>query len=75
MWDKLNKISVQVIVAVISISASFGLLYFLVFKEVPVGNRDLFNVLVGVVCGSTVSSVTGWLYSQSKSNPRQDNKL
>jgi hypothetical protein len=66
MWEKINKVSVQVIVAIIAISASFGLLYLLAFKEVPPGNRDLFNVLVGAVVGSIVTAVVGWLYTQSK---------
>lgn len=74
MWEKLNRLSVQVIVAVIAVSASFGLLYFLIFKEVPAGNRDLFNVMIGVVCGSTITAVMGWLYTQSKGKPNsQDN--
>jgi uncharacterized membrane protein (UPF0136 family) len=68
MWEKINKVSVQVIVAVISIVASFGLLYLLVFKEVPTGNRDLFNVMIGVVIGSTVTAVVGWLFTQSKNS-------
>lgn len=75
MWEKLNKVSVQVIIAVLSVSCSFGLLYFLVFKEVPGGNRDLFNVLIGMVCGSSITAVMGWLYTQSKHNtPRNDSK-
>lgn len=71
MWEKLNKVSVQVIIAIISISSSFGLLYFLVFQEVPAGNRDLFNVMIGVVCGSTVTAVMGWLYTTNKHQTRQ----
>lgn len=71
MWDKLNKVSVQVMIAVISIAASFGLLYLLVFKEVPTGNRDLFNVMIGVVIGSTITAVVGWLYTQSKNNSQK----
>lgn len=68
MWEKLNKISVQVIIAVITITASFGLLYLLVFKEIPTGNRDLFNVMIGVVLGSTITAVAGWLYTDKKAN-------
>jgi hypothetical protein len=68
MWDKLNKVSVQVIVAVIGIVASFALLFLLVFKEVPAGNRDLFNIMIGVVVGSVVTSVVGWLFTTNKGN-------
>jgi hypothetical protein len=66
MWEKLNKVSVQVIIAVIGIIGSYSLLFLLVFKEVPAGNRDLFNVMIGVVVGSVVTAVVGWLYTQSK---------
>jgi ABC-type Fe3+-siderophore transport system permease subunit len=67
MWEKINKVSVQVMVAMISVCASFGLLYLLVFKEVPPGNRDLFHVLIGVVIGATLTAVVGWLYTINKS--------
>jgi heme/copper-type cytochrome/quinol oxidase subunit 4 len=66
MWEKLNKVSIQVIVAVVSIVASYGLLYLLIMKEVPAGNRDLLNIMIGVVCGSTVTGVIGWLYTHNK---------
>ena len=73
MWDKLNKVSVQVTVAVLSVAASYGLLYLIAFKEIPQNNRDLFNVLVGAVVGSSLSAVVGWLYTQSKHNTKPPN--
>lgn len=66
MWEKLNKISIQIIIAVMTTIGSYGLLYLLAFKEIPQGNRDLFNVLVGAVIGATLSAVIGWLYTTSK---------
>ena len=70
MWDKINKVSVQIIIAVIIIIASFGLLYLLAYKEVPQGNRDLFHVMIGYVVGACVTAVIGWLYTQSKSTTK-----
>lgn len=67
MWERINKISVQVIIATIIIIGSYGLLYLLAFKEVPQGNRDLFNVLIGAVIGSCLTAVIGWLFTSSKS--------
>lgn len=58
--------SVQVTIAVLVVLLSFGLLYLLAYKEVPQGNRDLFNVLIGTVIGSTLTAIIGWLYTQSK---------
>jgi hypothetical protein len=66
MWDRINKVPVQVILAVLISIGSFGLLYLLAFKEVPNGNRDLFNVLIGTVLGSTLTPVIGWLYTSNK---------
>lgn len=70
MWEKINKVSIQVIIAVLTTVGSYGLLYLLAFKEIPQGNRDLFNVLVGAVIGATLSAVIGWLYTSSKHNNR-----
>lgn len=72
MWEKLNKISVQVIISVIVIVSSYGLLYLLSFKEVPAGNRDLFNVTLGAVIGSSLTAVIGWLFTSSKHNSREN---
>lgn len=68
MWDKFTKVSVQVTIAVITVVASFGLLYLLTFKEVPSRNEKLLDILIGAVIGSTLTGVMGWLYSQSKNN-------
>lgn len=74
MWDKINKLSIQVIISVVVISASFGLLYLLAFKEIPGGNRDLFNVMIGAVIGSSLTAVIGWLFTQSKQHHRNETK-
>jgi hypothetical protein len=68
MFERINKVSIQVIIAVVTTCASYGLLYLLAFKEIPRGNRDLFNVLVGAVVGATLSAVIGWLYTVNKHN-------
>ncbi|HNP24622.1 MAG: hypothetical protein U0U33_13845 [Chitinophagaceae bacterium] len=61
--------SVQAVVAVIAIIASFGLVFALLFKTVPDGNKDLFNAMIGYVVGSTVTAIVGWLYTTSKQKP------
>lgn len=68
MWERINKVSIQVIIAVMTVVGSYGLLYLLAFKEIPPHNRDLFNVLVGAVIGATLSAVIGWLYTTNKHN-------
>jgi uncharacterized BrkB/YihY/UPF0761 family membrane protein len=66
MWEKINKLSVKVVVAVIIVLASFGLLYFLLFKQVPEHNKQLLDVMVGATVGSSMTAVLGWLFTQSK---------
>lgn len=66
MWEKLNKVQIQHIIAVIVIIASFGLLYLLSFKEVPARNEKLLDILIGAVIGSTLMGVMGWLYTTTK---------
>lgn len=68
MWEKLNKVKVQVIVAVIVIVACFGFLFLLAMLPVPKGNEKLIDILGGIIIGSTLTPVLGWLYTISKSS-------
>ena len=62
----------RILVGLLLLVYIFILCKILVFKEVPTGNRDLFNVMIGVVCGSTITAVMGWLYTTNKQNHRQE---
>jgi hypothetical protein len=66
MWEKLTKVSIQNFIAVLVILLSYGLLYLLVYKEVPARNEKLLDILIGAVIGATITAVIGWLYTQSK---------
>ena len=73
MWEKLNKIQIQHLIAVIVILLSFGLLFLLAFFEIPARNEKLLDILIGSVIGSTLTAVIGWLYTQSKSKSTVQN--
>lgn len=66
MWEKLNKISVQVIASIICIIGSFVFIYVLAFKAVPVENEKLVDILGGIVIGTALTGAIGWLFGQSK---------
>lgn len=66
MWDKLNKIQIQNIVALSVVYLSFGLLYLLALHPVPERNEKLLDILIGAVIGATITAVFGWLYTISK---------
>jgi len=62
----LSKANIRNTVAAFSIFLSFGFLMLIAFHPVPEGNRDLVNVLGGVVIGAAINSVYGWLYTMNK---------
>jgi ACR3 family arsenite efflux pump ArsB len=66
MWEKLNKLPVQILIAVLVIILSYGLLYLLSFKEIPQVNHDVIISLISGVIGSCLTPVIGWLYTLSK---------
>jgi len=66
MWDKLNKVSVQVIVSIIVVVASYLFLFALAFKPVPAQNEKLIDILGGIVIGSSLTGVIGWLFTMNK---------
>jgi ABC-type enterobactin transport system permease subunit len=68
MWDKLNKLSVQVIISTIVVLASYLFLYVLAVKPVPPENAKLIDILGGIIIGSTLTAVMGWLFTTSKHN-------
>jgi len=68
MWERLSKLPVAIIIAVIIIIASYGLLYLLSFKPIPERNHDVLISLISVVIGSCITPVIGWLYTTNKSN-------
>lgn len=64
-WISLGKGEIRNIIAVLYVSLVLGFIYVLAFKAVPEGNRDLVNVLGGVVIGG-VGIILSYLYGTSK---------
>jgi hypothetical protein len=70
MWEKLNKVSVQVIVAMICIVSINGLAYLMFFKALPSQNKEIATLMIGQLQGAIIAGVFGWLYSHSKGNTK-----
>jgi hypothetical protein len=66
MWEKLNKLSVQVIISVIVVVASYLFLFILAVKPIPAQNEKLIDILGGIVIGSSLTGVIGWLFTTNK---------
>jgi drug/metabolite transporter (DMT)-like permease len=52
----------------------FILLYLLLFSEVPEGNKDLLNIVVGALIGS-FTAIVGYYYGSSLGSSAKDEML
>ena len=74
MWEKISKQSIQNIIAVITVSGCFILLYLFTIKEIPAGNKDVLLTLGGVMFGGGVGGVFGFYFGSSKAAPLPKDK-
>lgn len=66
MWEKLNKILIQNIIAVITIGGGLAVVIAALFVKIPLDNMQLINKFFDV----TLFGVIGWLFTQSKNRPQ-----
>lgn len=69
MTEFLKKITskdIRNILAVIIVVGSYVLFYFLVIKEVPAPNKDLLNIVAGMLFGGPLAGVVGYYFGSSK---------
>lgn len=71
-WEKIGTTEIRNILAVISIIGAYLIVYLLIIKPIPEGNKDTVNQAIGFVLGSAVSGVIGYFFGASKANV--DNK-
>lgn len=70
---KLNKTDIRNIIAVLYVTLVLVYIYVLVFKPVPLENKDLVNVIGGNVIGG-LGIVLGFYFGASKSDPKKEEK-
>ena len=70
MFEKINKISVQVIVAVITVISMNALAFLMFFKHLPIENKEVATYFLGQLTGIG-ASVFGWLFTMQKNNNQQ----
>lgn len=69
MTEFLRKITskdIRNVLAVIIVVGSYVLFYFLVIKEVPAANKDLLNIVAGMLFGGPLAAVSGYYFGSSK---------
>jgi len=64
IW-KMGRAEIRNIIAVLYVTLVLLFIYVLVFHAVPVGNKDLINVLGGVVIGG-VGTILSYFFGSSK---------
>ena len=62
---KLSRTEIRNIIAVLYVTLVLVFIYVLVFRAVPPGNKDLINVLGGVVIGG-VGTILSYFFGSSK---------
>lgn len=69
MTDFLRKITskdIRNILAVIIVLGTFIVIITMLYKEVPEGNRDTINLVVGTLLGGALGGVCGYYFGASK---------
>lgn len=65
-FGKITSKDIRNILAVIITLGCFILFYFLIVKEVPAGNKDLMNIIAGMMFGGPLAAVSGYYFGASK---------
>jgi hypothetical protein len=66
LFGKITSKDIRNILAVIIVVGSYILFYFLVVKEVPAANKDLLNIVAGMLFGGPLAGVVGYYFGSSK---------
>ena len=65
-FKAIGTTEIRNILGVIIIVGAFGALYLMIFKPIPVANKDTVNLTIGFVLGGGVGAVTGYFFASSK---------
>jgi hypothetical protein len=77
MTEFLKRITVKDIrnvLAVIIVVGCFVLFYFLVVKAIPAENKDLLNIVAGMLFGGPLAAVCGYYFGSSKTEGDRSKK-
>lgn len=67
-WQKIGNTEIRNILAVMVVLGCFILLYIMLVKPIPAENKDILNVVGGMVFGGGLSVVLGFYFGASKSD-------
>lgn len=65
-WEKIQTSDIRNIISIIGVTGSFVMLYMLLIKQIPEGNKDIVLTAVGFVMGGLLSNIGSFYYGASK---------
>lgn len=71
-FKRITSGDIRNILAIVTTFGCFILLYLMMIKTIPVGNKDVLNVAVGFVFGSALTGVYGYYFGASKAPTQAD---
>jgi hypothetical protein len=66
IFEKITSKDIRNIIAIITVIGAFILLYLMIIKPIPEGNKDTINIAIGFVFGGLVGGVSGYFFGSSK---------
>jgi len=69
-FDAIGK-AARSIIAFMVVLMSFGFLYFLLYRKIPVENKDSINITIGIVLG-VLATVVSYYFGSSKDKSDRD---
>lgn len=67
IWLSVRDSDIRNILAIIITLGCFLIIYLLIIKEVPQGNKDILNIAIGFLFGGAFAGVVGYFYGSSRS--------
>lgn len=67
-FKRISQSEIRNILACIIVLGCFILLYLMIVKAIPEGNKDTVNIAVGFVFGGAMAGVIGYYYGAAKSS-------
>lgn len=66
-FNKIGASEIRNVLAIVMTLGCFVLMYLMLIKEIPIGNKDVLNVAIGFLFGSGLTGVFGYYFGASKS--------
>ena len=74
IFERITKSNIRSIIAVMSVTGSFVLLYLLVMKPIPESNKDVVLTAIGFVMGGLLGGVSGYFFGASKTDVKNSDE-